>query len=526
MFASRHNQTSTFFELCACRCSLRLASGFDILYNRVCRGALHNSGERDPPPKCHPKTRRRVLDDISKWVAGGESQILWVCGSVGCGKTAIAQTTANSFDKSGQLASSFFFDRDKEGRNSADVLFATIASQLAITSWELRKQLEESIEYDPSLLSKSPETQFEKMVIRPFGQVDRRLRKLIIIDALDECDDEETQCRILRLIAGSIERQQFPFCLLICSRPEHHLRDVLDHELPHVRQKIDLDALSVDSDVDIYFRDKFDKISNFDYYIGPRTHPWPGEAVLRKLVAQASGQFLYASCIVNFVGDTRYYPSERLKSALGYKDTSVETFQDLNKAYTQVLSKDPEPECLLKILGALVLLREPPTLAFLVRLLSLGTVEISVSLRWLHSVLHITTDNPIRIRHQSFIDFLLDPTRSGPFYIDPVVHHSRIARYCFRVMKDTSDTEKSFGLKHWCYHLSKSRGKELLEELRAIDLARWIEWSAMQNPHQDDFPLVIDWLQTVRELFSSIYYLIFDYSSIHHPHIATPCVTG
>jgi hypothetical protein len=441
------------------------------------------------------------LDDISQWITSGDSQILWLSGPLGCGKTTIAQTTADHFGKSGQLASSFFFDREKEGRNDAKVLFATIASELGGTFRELRKQLEESLEYDPSLLSKSPETQFEKMVIGPFGHIDRRLRKLIVVDALDECRDEETQCRILRLIAGGIKRHQFPFCLLISSRPEPHIRDVLDNELSHFCQKIDLDTLPVDSDIDLYFRARFDGLDDFDYYLGPRTHPWPGEAVLSKLVAHASGQFLYASSIVRSVEDIRYYPSERLKFALGYKGTSVETFKGLDKLYTQVLSKDPEPECLLKILGAIVSLREPPSLTFLVRLLSLGSVQISLSLRWLHSVLHITTNNPIHIRHQSFIDFLQDRARSGLFYIEPVVHHSRIARYCLEVMRNTSDPGHSFGLRHWCYHYSKSGDEELLKNLQTSDLARWIDWSAKQNPRQDDFPLIANRVQAVCGFF-------------------------
>jgi hypothetical protein len=472
------------------------------LYHGIARGATLNAAERFPAPHCHPQTRTTVLNDISEFIAGGKSRILWLCGSVGCGKSAIAQTIAERCEKSGQLGASFFFARDKDGRDNAQVLFATMAAELTAVFPEAQKKVEEAIEYDPSLLTKSLEVQFEKILLGPFGNIDRRLRKLILIDALDECKDEGAQGRILRLIAGSVEHQRLPFCFVIVSRPEPHIREILDQEVSHFCRKIDLDTSSVDTDLALYLRDNFKEITRVDHLLRPMHQPWPGKDVISKITAHASGQFLYASLIVRFVGEPYWFPSDRLKIAIGYHGSAIETFKTLDKLYTQILLRDPEPDRLSKVLGVILHLREPPHLAFLVRLLSLGSVDISLTLHSLHSVLQITTNNPIRIRHQSFTDFLGDHARSGPFYMEATTHHSHIARYCLQVMQDASDPEHVFGLKHWCYHCSRSADEELLQDLQHIDLTRWIEWSAAQNPAQDDFPLIANMLQIVRGFFS------------------------
>ncbi|KIM45366.1 hypothetical protein M413DRAFT_338704 [Hebeloma cylindrosporum] len=54
-------------------------TGLDLLHKEVAAGALHNSGERFDPPKCHPNTRVVVLAKILDWVlnnAGRDALII------------------------------------------------------------------------------------------------------------------------------------------------------------------------------------------------------------------------------------------------------------------------------------------------------------------------------------------------------------------------------------------------------------------------------------------------------------------
>ncbi|KAJ7438108.1 hypothetical protein B0H11DRAFT_1679913, partial [Mycena galericulata] len=60
-----------------------------------------------------------------------ESSILWLHGSAGMGKSAIAQMFAGNCKNSGRLGASFFFKRGDPERGSWHRLFSTIAYQLA-----------------------------------------------------------------------------------------------------------------------------------------------------------------------------------------------------------------------------------------------------------------------------------------------------------------------------------------------------------------------------------------------------------
>ena len=91
------------------------------------------------------------------------------------------------------------------------------------------------------------------------------------------------------------------------------------------------------------------------------------------------------------------------------------------------------------ILGAIMLAFNPLSRRELSALLAVPMALISTSLRHLHSVILIPTDESreIRVFHKSFPDFLQDPQRcTDPrFHINPTTHHGNIAFSCLQLMK-------------------------------------------------------------------------------------------
>ncbi|KDR79916.1 hypothetical protein GALMADRAFT_24501, partial [Galerina marginata CBS 339.88] len=77
----------------------------------VSLGAIHDSSERYPPPKCHPETRVKVRKLIMNWIRNPNptSSIFWLYGSAGVGKTAILQSIAEQCYAEGYFGGSFFF---------------------------------------------------------------------------------------------------------------------------------------------------------------------------------------------------------------------------------------------------------------------------------------------------------------------------------------------------------------------------------------------------------------------------------
>ncbi|KAJ7794929.1 hypothetical protein B0H14DRAFT_2246682, partial [Mycena olivaceomarginata] len=83
----------------------------DILYHSVLTDAMHHSAERSLDPSCHQGTRETVQSDLRAWSQDDrrEGSLLWLYGSAGMGKSAVAQTFAANCEKERILGASFFF---------------------------------------------------------------------------------------------------------------------------------------------------------------------------------------------------------------------------------------------------------------------------------------------------------------------------------------------------------------------------------------------------------------------------------
>ncbi|KAJ6565945.1 hypothetical protein DFH09DRAFT_1034753 [Mycena vulgaris] len=122
-----------------------------MLQRSVVVEALHDSGERFPRASLPPGTRTNILQELREWSVetNPASTILWLHGSAGAGKSAIAQMFAEDCQAQGRLGASFFFRRGHAKRGSWHGLFATVAYQLARPIPEFMLSLEEAMDRDP-----------------------------------------------------------------------------------------------------------------------------------------------------------------------------------------------------------------------------------------------------------------------------------------------------------------------------------------------------------------------------------------
>ena len=166
---------------------------------------------RFPPPRCHPKTREKVLKTIMDWVKNplAGQRIVWLNGPAGAGKSAIAQTIAGHCS-SEQLAASFFFLRNTSDRGTATRLFTTLVWQFAQNIPELLSYIESAIKTDPLFPSKSLDVHFDRLIIQPLQKLLRDKpnfcpkKPLVVIDGVDECAPDGDQILFLRLIGNAL----------------------------------------------------------------------------------------------------------------------------------------------------------------------------------------------------------------------------------------------------------------------------------------------------------------------------------
>ncbi|KAJ7501129.1 hypothetical protein B0H11DRAFT_754999 [Mycena galericulata] len=327
-------------------------SGMDTLYRSIAVEALHNSGERFQEPACHPGTRTAILAELNAWSldTSPTSQLLWLHGSAGAGKSAIAQMFAGNCDAQRRLGASFFFRRGHPRRGTWQNLITTIAYQLANSVPELFLPIQQAVTNDKPVVGRAMAVQFQRLLVEPFrNATGLQSQPIIVLDGLDECADHKIQQQILGLFLGAIRIGPFPVRVLICSRPEPHLREVL--ETPETSGICRHSTLSADkADIRTYLYDEFARIHS--EYTGRGINlgiPWPAPETLEHLVKQSSGVFIYAATVIRFVDDEYSHPWDRLQSVLRLDPHSTAPLDDL---YTQILSVLPHNQQSLRILHA------------------------------------------------------------------------------------------------------------------------------------------------------------------------------
>ena len=149
------------------------------------------------------------------------SPVYWLNGLAGTGKSTIAQTIAERIFADGRLGASFFCSRDFEDRRSLRYIFPTLAFQLAHKYPEFRSTLIPLLRSNPDIGYESLFNQMRMLIVEPFSPL--CISTVVVIDALDECVDEEPQSAILsvmgRLVEG-IPNVKF----LITGRPEPRIQ--------------------------------------------------------------------------------------------------------------------------------------------------------------------------------------------------------------------------------------------------------------------------------------------------------------
>ena len=249
---------------------------------------------------------------------------------------------------------------------------------------------------------------------------------LVIIDGLDECRDKTIQQLILRLLCEAITLHKLPLRFLIGSRPESHIRDIFDQEsLITITRRVVLDeTFNPQEDIRVVLQDGFAKICAKNSIMSHVEQPWPKEGVIDLLVQRSSGQFIYASTVLKFVGTDFCSPTKQLALVLKPDPTA---FSDLDQLYTQILSVYSSQVDLVKYLG--IISASHGQLAKAIEdVFGMEEGELKLVLRGLSSLTDDENGASLNkgvcsyviphFAHASFSDYLFNSSRSGPFHVN------------------------------------------------------------------------------------------------------------
>ena len=282
-----------------------------------------------------------VLRDIERWSTSEQGQrVFWLNGLAGTGKSTIAQTFAETTFVDGRLGASFFCSRDFEDRSNLQVIFPTLAFQLACQYPQLRKELLGVLKERPNVGHESLCSQMEKLIVGPLKATG--IPTIIIIDALDECKDKEPASAILSILSRYVD--QIPnIKFFITGRPEPRIRSGFRLEslapITEVLKLHEVKPEAVDKDIELFFQTQFASLirnrSDLDF-----TEAWPSSSDIEVLCTKTAGFFIYASTVVKFIDSDIDPPTERLALITSLPESTAEEGKSgVDQLYTKVLEQ-------------------------------------------------------------------------------------------------------------------------------------------------------------------------------------------
>ncbi|KAJ3532804.1 hypothetical protein NM208_g8270 [Fusarium decemcellulare] len=363
--------------------------------------ARFDSGDVYTSPKCQEGTQTAARKRIHHWINKEvEPSMRWIYTPAGTGKSTLARTMADKLTKTSQIVAGYFFKQGEASRNRVSYLFPTIASRLIVTVPHYEATLRKSFKSNPN-------TDIDRL----------SSTKVIIIDALDECDNLHRATDIIKLLQCL---QDLKTLRLMEAGHGNLLPLITDY------------VHDISSDIEVVLRTAFGKIQTE----ASLEDAWLTERQFRHVLERATHPSSPVSSMPQLYSNT--FTTDRVKLDQMYAivfetlDSNTETGES---GYVTML----EQKTLQKILGAIVLVAEPLQAATLDGLLQL---KKNTTQRWLECLraledVPVLERDPVEMVHKSFSNFILKEKLKEEkwYHIDAEEVHEHLADGCLKQLE-------------------------------------------------------------------------------------------
>ncbi|KAG1819426.1 hypothetical protein EV424DRAFT_1323378, partial [Suillus variegatus] len=396
---------------------------FESLSAVVVHRALYDCPEWGPRHKleCLDGTCTKVLEEIETALQAENSTLIWLSGSPGTGKSAIAHTIASRLKNKSKLAGTFFFSRqhkDVPDMTSLDFFAPTLAYQISKSKHLAKDAVIQSIRSDPIILDpkKSFTEQIRDLLVKPLQNLQvswgHLEPKALVIDAIDACKEGRI-CELISCLSNLLHQPHIPHLhIIITSRPLHAIDDAFEaigcEESIH---RIALDEVDVTEDLRLLFKRALERSYRH------RGLEYPGlesdDQTILCLADRASGRFRAASTMIRFLetDDNDEVPcnlDEKIDLMKDPGDAYLDSTQ-ISRFYEFVINLSENPTRAYRHLSTVVNLAKPLAIMHLRKLLGSSESDLSSVLASLSPIVSVPVDDsrPVEVLHiESLREFL------------------------------------------------------------------------------------------------------------------------
>ncbi|QRV77759.1 hypothetical protein RhiJN_05774 [Ceratobasidium sp. AG-Ba] len=392
----------------------------------------------NPSRCCLDGTRLGVINSLTSWVSGKstEARLAWVHGLAGLGKSSIMTSVCKLLDDQGLLACSFFCKRDSSELRDPRQVLMTVISELAQRWDAYGVAVSKAIGENLGLQSKHIQPLYDLLVAKPWKAIaeeDRPSETLaVVIDALDESVDAAARRQLLVCLRDMSKMMPF-IRVIVASRPDDDIRSFFVGTDTSWYSEFNLLQYDAGQDIHRFVQQSLSSLSS--------VKDWPPDAIDR-VAERAGGLFIWArtACAYILSGldklkrfklltDGKHMLAiDQLYGTILTEDDTIgdeESAEELRSYLGMIIVSSTRRAVSVEVLGALMGARASRT-------------AIQGAVNRLSSVLYIddTFGGVIRVSHPSFMDYLIDQTRSKDWYVDLAEHNTTFASACLQTMRD------------------------------------------------------------------------------------------
>ena len=354
---------------------------------------------------CMKGTRQFILNDIITWVTNGSesTNIYWIHGSPGIGKTSLAHSICEALHGRNQLIGAFFCQRDDTDSSKPRNILPTLLYKLAEVSSTFRSIMAERLCSNPNLTTESMKDEhFLDFILSMPGQANEH-SLAFVIDALDECGNRKTREDVLKALTDAAARAPW-LKIIITSRPEADIERFFSGLIGSSYSSYDLatDHKATD-DLRTFARNQFHSVAL--YWHLPT--PWPEESDFNTLISRAKGLFIFIKTLILALensGNAQKCLKEALQGSAG---AGLESLYGL---YSSILKARSNIDGFWRMIVVTTTAQYRPLCKESIS--KLTGVEPSLVETWVDSLSSLLyrdegASGAIRVRHLSISDFFL-----------------------------------------------------------------------------------------------------------------------
>ncbi|RXW15018.1 hypothetical protein EST38_g10841 [Candolleomyces aberdarensis] len=287
--------------------------------------------------------------------------------------------------------------------------------------------------YKAILGGQSPSTDTQQYIAFNSMHEDWQHRNVVVVDGLDEITGREAQERIVGIMEWATMQRPLPLRFIVSSSKsegDHVVRKAMANLSQETCRLVTLGGSPIDNDILVFLNDEFARIQKEFSNRGGGSIPaegWPGVGIVKKLVTNARGLFVYASTLVKLMDTPSRDPVLVLQQVLDASpqvDSTAryeQSYTELDALYSIILHPpDTDLDLIRRLLHAVMFSKDPfGSTSELEEQLLLHPGSVEAVLRDLHSIVSLPLETQtIRFHHRTIRDYLLSRERSRDMYIE------------------------------------------------------------------------------------------------------------